>query len=40
MLGWFIRHAACSRDEFLTETYCLATTWQKDLGRLSLDRLG
>ena len=40
MLVWFIHHAGCSRDEFLTETYHLATTWKKDLGRLSLDRIG
>jgi len=40
MLTWFLRHAGCSNDEFFTETYRLATTWKKDLGRLSLDRIG
>lgn len=40
MLSWFIGHPACSRDDFFTETYRLATTWKKDMGRLSLDRIG
>jgi hypothetical protein len=40
ILRWFHDHPACSGDELYSETYRLATTWEKDLGRLSLDRLG
>ena len=40
MLRWFLGHPACSGDELYTETYRLATSWEKDLGRLSLDRIG
>ena len=40
MIEWFLRNPDCSRDGFLSETYRLATTWRKDLGRLSLERFG
>ncbi len=40
MLEWLLRNPACSRVDFLSATYRLATTWQKDLGRLSLERFG
>jgi Fe-S-cluster containining protein len=40
MIDRLRHHSSCSREEFLTATYCAATTWTKDLGRLSLDRLG
>ena len=39
MLRWLLCHRTCSADEFYTETYRLATSWKKNLGRLSLDRL-
>ena len=40
ILRWFLGHPKCSDDELYTETYRLATTWEKELGRLSLDRVG
>lgn len=40
MLSWLLCHRDCSADEFYTETYRLATSSKKNLGRLSLDRLG
>ena len=40
MLEWFVGNPDCSRGEFLSKTYRLATTWPKDLGRLTLERFG